>query len=302
MKIRTEISHGAFIITCSGPTLDASLVQEFIAAMHNFLSKSALDVLLDMSSLELVDSTRLASVARALKELAPVGDLIICGVEPRTLDLLTRAGLENIFIQERDRKTALSHLFWKKKATRLAVKEEQKTVEKISTPHPHVVDDPALLWEVSEEDFEEIEDEEYSAEPLPPQSKQKNGESPSTPVEERRRYRRISHKQIMDEDFMVYCKNMATGRHHPAIVQNISPGGLLMNSRAKLSIGDEFLLEGRIGKNFKFKERAVSRSNHSEGYGLEFINISVATNHFLSRLTGSVDMIQANRFVHDQAN
>ncbi len=286
MKIRTEISQGAFIITCSGPTLDAPLVQEFIAAMHNSLSKSALDVLLDMSSLVLVDSTGLASVARALKELAPVGDLIICGVKSRTLDMLSMAGLEDVFIQENDRKTALSYLFWKKKAREATAKEKQKSVEK--TPAPPIPDDTVLLWEVSEEEFEEIEDEEYCAEPPSPAAKQKTVEKPSTPVKERRRYRRISHRQIMDGELMLYCKNMATGRHYPAIVQNISPGGLLMNSRANFSIGDEFLLEGRIGKNFKFKELAVSRSRHGEGYGLEFINLSAEANHFLSRLTGSL--------------
>jgi anti-anti-sigma factor len=311
MTIRTEIFQGTFIITCKGSAMDSSLIKEFLTAMGSFLSKTQLDILLDMDDVRQVDSTGLSSIARALNKLDPVGSLILCGVEPRILDLLKMADLDSIFIQKSSRQTALGHLFLQRQEST----EQSKTLDasngmppaprkdqdKIATASAK--DDSVLLWDVAIEDFEEIEDEEYVAETAKtPQGLKTEAKKTTVPNTERRKYRRISHRQIMNEEFLVYCKNMATGKHHPAIIENISPGGLLMNSRSKLTIGDEFLLEGRIGRNFKFKEHAISRSCRSEGYGLEFINLSTATSHFLATLTGSVDMTQANRFVTDRPN
>ncbi len=104
-----------------------------------------------------------------------------------------------------------------------------------------------MLWEVDEADFEIIEDTKFQ------DDKSKSTLRSREPKEERRKYRRIGHKQIMTDDFVIYCKNTTTGRHHPAVVLNISPGGLLITSRARLALGDELLLEGHIGKNFKFQ-------------------------------------------------
>lgn len=121
-------------------------------------------------------------------------------------------------------------------------------------------------------------------------------------TEERRKYRRIEHQQITDEEITIYCKNTVTGKHHFAEILNISPGGLLMTSRSRLTLGDELLLEGRLGRYFKFKEHAISRSCDQEHYGLEFINLSMETTHFLNRLTGTVDTTKANRLLTDQPN
>ena len=155
-----------------------------------------------------------------------------------------------------------------------------------------------MLWEVDEEDFEEIVDEGYEAEGSIPIVNPAQETQPATvPEQERRKYRRINHRQIMTDDFIIYCKNSTTGKHHPAVVLNISPGGLLMTSRARLAIGDELLLEGRIGKNFKFKERAVSRASREQKHGLEFIDLSPETAHFLNRLTGSIDITKSNKLL-----
>ena len=302
MRIKTEILQSIFIITCEGPSLDASLAQEFLTAMNDFIRKSQLDMILDLSSVNFVDSTGLGSVVHSLKQIDGAGKLILCGVDKRVLSLLKMTRLDEIFIQKANRKTALSHFFWERKKTNTTpisaapkphLLQNKNSKKEITEVHPPE-EDQAMLWEVAEEDFEEIVKEEYREE--------KDTNSEKAPGEERRRYRRIEHQQIMNDDFVIYCKNTATGRHHPGVVLNISPGGLLMASRSQLSIGDELLLEGRIGKHFKFKERAVSRSGHHQKYGLEFINLSTETSHFLDQLTGSVDMIRSNRFRHDQPN
>jgi len=117
----------------------------------------------------------------------------------------------------------------------------------------------------------------------------------SEPVEEinndeKRKYRRIVNRQIMNEDIIVHCINSSTGKRSTAVVLDISPGGLLLVSPSKLLVGDEFIMEGRIGRNFKFREHTVIRNCRDNKYGFEFIKPSRKTTSFLHQLTGSVVM------------
>jgi anti-sigma B factor antagonist len=284
MKIKTEIINSIFIITCDGPSLDASLAQEFLSAMGGFIQKSQMDVLLDISGVNFVDSTGIGSVIRSLTEIDGHGQLILCGVNNRTLALLEMAHLDGTIHHEPTRDKALNSLFWD-------TKEDS---------HTTIVDETEFID--TTEEHEDINDLTTLLEPEKEQIPIVKKNQIEIPKEERRQYRRIEKKQIMDEEFAIFCKNVTTGRQYPGLVLNISPGGILMTTRSKLSIGDELLVEGRIGRQFKFKERAVSRSCRKQKHGLEFIDLSKETNNFLDRLTGSVDMIKSNRFHHDKPN
>lgn len=307
MKIKTEIFQSIFIITLEGPSFNATLTQGFLAAMNGFLTKSQLDILLDLSAVTTIDSTGLGSVVRSLKEINFPGELIICGIDDRILNFLRMTGLDNIFIQKANRGTSLSHLFWTRKETNATLN--------VSTQKPHRTganketqkegapiqreEESVMLWEVDEADFEEIIINEYRKETNNTVSSgvTEDNNSRKVPAQERRKHPRIVQKQIMNDDFIIFCKNTVTGRHHPAMVLNISPGGLLIKSRSELSIGDELLLDGRIGRHFKFKERCISRSCRQQEYGLEFIDLSTETTHFLNQLIGSVDRRQSNKFL-----
>ena len=288
MRIKTEILQSIFIITCEGPSLDASLAQEFLSAMNSFLVKSKLDVILDLSPVDFIDSTGLGSIIRSLTQIDGTGKLILCGVDKRVPDLLKMSKLDKNFIQQTTRKAALSHLFWERKKIPPAPTVRAANSNTVKREVVEKYQMQPTLWEVDEGDFEEIEDTQYQD--------NKTGLAPDTietkrnASKERRKYQRIGHKQIMTDDFIIYCRNTTTGKLHPAVVLNISPGGLLLTSRARLTIGDELLLEGRIGKNFKFSERAISLNCQDQQYGLEFIDLSPETRYFLNRLTGSVDI------------
>jgi anti-sigma B factor antagonist len=307
MKIKTEIFQSTFIITCEGPSLDSSLALGFLTAMTDFIKKSQLDIILDLSAVNFVNSTELGSVVRSLDQSHGTGKLILCGVDERVLSLLKMTQMDEIFVHTENRQTSLSHLFWeRKKATTTPASDapkrhvtQDKNSEREVTEIQEPVEEQAILWQVDEEDLEELEvegDREEKEIPDPGKTTDRNSET--APVEERRRYRRLEHHQIMNDEFIIYCENITSGRHHPAIVLNISAGGLLMTSPSQLSVGDELLIEGRIGKNFTFKERAVSRSCRQQNHGLEFIDLSAETTSFLEQLTGSVAMMQANKFRH----
>ncbi len=312
MKIKTEIVQSIFIITCDGPSLDASLAQEFLTAMNSFILKSQMDILLDLSTVNFIDSTGLGSIIRSLGDLGVHRRLILCGVDDRVLGLLKMTRLDQEFTQSASRNATLSNLFWEKKnQTQKIYPSNVKPAAKQNEIEPEVQireDDEtayAILLEV-DDDHPREEEIHVSAEE---ESELPDGTDDAETTlhqkidkEERRKHRRIENKQIMDEEITVYCKNTTTGKRHRAVILNISPGGLCMSSAFNLSPGDTLLLEGRLGAHFTFKEYAVSRSSHQSNYGLEFIDLSNKTIHFLDRLTGSVDMKRSNRFFHDQPN
>lgn len=263
MKITTEIIHSIFVINCEGPILDASLTKGFMVAMKKTIRENQTDTILDLSAVDFVDSNGLGSVLRSFKEIDDKNQLIVCGVDERSLSLFKNTlGAQRVPVRhETDRNAALGKLFWNDKEEGV-LPEENEPLQGFSYGD-------AVLQE---------------------------NNTAETAQKERRKYRRIEHSKIMNDDFIIYCTNMTTGRHHPAVVLNISSGGLLMEARSQSAIGDQFVIEGRIGRSFKFKERAISRSHlEHKKYGLEFINPSGETTHFLKQLTGSLGMTQSSR-------
>lgn len=257
MKIHTEIIQKNLIVTCDGSRLDAPFAKSFFNSMQSFIQKGYVDIVLDLSSVEFVDSTGLGAIVRCLKEVNGLGHLVLCGVSEMVLSLLKMTRLDDIFIQAADRGEALKRL----KA------EQEKKKAATSAPLESKGFDGAQLSSLKMEDGETVHEID-------------NGE--------RRKHRRITNKQILSEEIIVYCTNRSTGKRSTAIVLDISPSGVLVVSSSKLSFSDEFIMEGRIGRNFKFRERAVIRNCREGKYGLEFIEPSQETTSFLHQLTGSV--------------
>ena len=264
MKINTEIIQKIFIVTCKGTRLDAAYAQKFFNSMQGFIKKGHMDIVLDLSSVEFVDSTGLGAIVLCLKEVDGRGQFVLCGVNDMVLSLLKMTHLDSIFTQAATRKEAIKKLTLEKKKKALA----QAPVVK---PAPSIAEkkgfDESLLASLTMEDGDT---------------------APQTDSRERRKHRRITNKQILNEDIIVHCTNTADGRRTTSVIINISPGGLLLVSPSKLTVGHEFIISGRIGPNFKFRERAVIRNSRDRQYGMEFVGLSEKTRSFLQQLTGSV--------------
>jgi len=264
MKINTEVIQKIFVVTCEGSRLDASFAQTFFNAMQSFIQKGHMDIVLDLSSVEFVDSTGLGAIVQCLKEIDGRGLLVLCGVNEMVLSLLKMTHLDDIFIQAANRDEAFKKLGAEKKKRRIP---REAVVEPVAAPTKVTGFDEALLASLTMEDAETIED---------------------VSDEERRKYRRLISKQITNEEIIVHCTNSSTGKRSTGVVLDISPGGLLLVSPSKLSVGDEFILEGRIGSTFRFREHTVIRNCRDGKYGLEFIKPSRKTTSFIQQLTGSV--------------
>lgn len=264
MKINTEIIQKIFIVTCEGTRLDAAYAKKFFNSMQSFIKKGHMDIVLDLSSVEFVDSTGLGAIVLCLKEIDGRGQFVLCGVNEMVLSLLKMTHLDSIFTQAETRKEAIKRLTLEKKKKAVA----QTPAVKPAPPLPQKKGfDESLLASLTMEDGDAV---------------------PKADPKERRKYRRISNRQILNDDIIVHCTNTADGRRTTAVVINISLGGLLPVSPSKLTVGHEFIISGRIGPSFKFRERAVIRNSRDRQYGLEFINLSEKTRSFLQQLTGSV--------------
>ncbi len=267
MKIKTEIVKGVFILTFTGSRINAMLAHGFFNAMQNNIQKGLGNIILDLSTIDALTSSELSMLVRGLKEIDGHGQLALCGVNGQVLDLLQKTHMDAIFIHAVDRDAALDDLLSGK------IKESIGTVAS-ACPVVDVEEEWLELVEVvSEEEVDTVQ------EPV---------------TDERRKHRRIDHFQLLDEDIMVDCFNTRTGRQSTGIVLNISPGGIFMISTSSHEKGDEFIIQGNIGKLFKLKELAVVRSCRDGRYGLEFLNPSGQTVLFLNQLIGSVGLRKSN--------
>lgn len=254
MKIQTEITRGILIITCVDSRLDAAVAQPFFQAVQNHIDKGHQHLVIDLSNVKFVDSTGLGALVRCLKELGSQGQLVLFGVGDLLHSLLQMTKLDNIFAQANGKNEAIELSLFNKK--RFVAQAAGGFAE----------DSLAKLKMESGDEIQEV------------------------PSGERRRHQRISHKQIVNEDIIVYCTNIRTGKRATAIVLNISPGGLLLVSPTKFAVGDECMVQGSVGKNFKFKEQVVVRQVFQGKYGLEFMKATPETTQFLNQLTGAVIM------------
>ncbi len=271
MKIKTEIVQGIFIVTCEGNRLDALFAKDFFTAMKGFIQKGHVDILLDLSAVDFVDSTGLGSIVRCLNEIGGHGQLALCGVSEAVLSLLQITRLDRVLTQAGDRKEALENLSWEKK------KGAGTTLSAVSGIPEDDEDEWAILLEVEDDDDKVLE----------------------VASDERRRHRRIGHRQILDEDLVAYCTNTTTGKNSTGVILNISPGGILMvSTSARHAVGDDLLVSSVIGRNFKLKELTRIKSSDNGKYGLEFIRPSPETKNFLNQLTGSVSLESGDRFRH----
>ncbi len=281
MKIKTEIFQSVYIITCDGPSLNPVLIQGFVTAMKSFIKKNNLDILLDLSGVEVVDSTQLGSIILFFEKIDGYGLLVLCGVSDRVISLLKMANLQGGFLQATTRTNALSTLFWEKKnrsSTTSSSERKSSGTKDESTTKARVA-----KKKVEEEAFEILDD---SWEVV---SEAEESEIDEGDEKEHREFQRVNLRQISDDDIVIYYKNLITGKHHTAILLDISLGGMLIAlQRSELSIGEGLLMEGMLD-GIKFKEQAVVCSSNSKGeYGLSYVNLSREAAFYFARFIRAV--------------
>lgn len=258
MKLQTEISRTILVVTYVDARLDAPAAESFFKNIQDLIKKGHMHIALDLSNVDFVDSTGLGAIVRCLKELGGQGQLVLFGVNELFLSLLQLTKMDSIFTRSRGKNEAVELLLFNKK--RFANKPQSGN--KLKGLNSLKMENTVEIQEVA------------------------SGE--------RRRHKRIKNKQITNKEIIVFCTNIKTGKRTSAVVLNIAPGGLLLLSPTKFTVGKEYIVEGTVGKVFTFKERAVVRQNFEGQYGFEFLKPSPETIQFLHQLTGAVIMGKGN--------
>ncbi len=261
MKIKTEIYQGIFVVTCDGTRLDAAFAKIFFNSLSSSIEKGHTDIILDLSQVKFVDSTGLGAIVRCLKTINDRGYLVLCGVNEIVLSLLKMTHLDGVFLRAENREKAFAVIQEEK------AKREAETVKEEGGATGHIGFGEDELASLSMEEGEPIL------------------EVDST---ERRRHKRVTHKQITNNEIIVYVTNKRSAKRSAAVIVNISASGFLALSPSKLNVGDVFVVEGRIGDTFKLRETAVIRNCREGKYGFEFIDISQKSLSFLHQMTGAV--------------
>ncbi len=253
MRIKTQNIDGVFVVTCIGSRLDAAVAKPFFEAIQGCIHKGYLRIVVDLSAVEFVDTFGLDAINRCFNELGDRGQLVLCGSNIQFKNLLQLTKMEDFFVLEDDQRNAVDLFLAHKRTSTAAAPGHQ--------------DEKVLAGLKMEE------------------------KARGAIVGERRKYKRVLGTQILDEDIIAFCTNIATGKKAKAKILNISPGGLLLLlSSSTYKVDDELVVEGTVGVNFKFKEQAIVRQAFVGKYGMEFTNPSTETTQFLHQLTGAVKL------------
>lgn len=109
----------------------------------------------------------------------------------------------------------------------------------------------------------------------------------------KRKHKRVRYDSILDEDIIGRCYNTTTLQSGNVTVVDLSSGGLKIFTEQKIYVGDLLVVNCRVGKNFKMKEKVRVKNSHDKFYGVEFVSPDKETVQFLTQLCGAVHMHRA---------
>jgi hypothetical protein len=108
---------------------------------------------------------------------------------------------------------------------------------------------------------------------------------------ERRKYKRIRQKDVVEDQILVHCHNVTQERNGQATIVDMSPGGLmLMASSDGHKVGDLLIVTCSIGSHFKMKEKVKVRRAIKKIYGVEFVSLSLEAKNFITGLYEAIYM------------
>jgi anti-sigma B factor antagonist len=94
MEIAVEEVNGMTVVYPEGPRLDAATAPRFKSAMVDVINKGTTQIILDLSLIDFMDSTGLASMMSTMKTLASQGEVVVCGVSEKLRMLFSIAKLD----------------------------------------------------------------------------------------------------------------------------------------------------------------------------------------------------------------
>lgn len=97
MHIETSERNGYLIVAVQNPRLDARIAPDFKSAMSGFIAQGRRHIVLDLSRVNLIDSSGLGAIVAALKHMNGAGTLSISGLRDSTLTLFRLTRMDRVF-------------------------------------------------------------------------------------------------------------------------------------------------------------------------------------------------------------
>lgn len=102
MEIETEKKGTILIVLLLEERFDAVLAPEFIATMKEWIAEGNIQVVLDLSKVDFIDSTALGVIVQSLKRIKQAGEggtgeLALCGVNDKVMSLLKLTRMDRVF-------------------------------------------------------------------------------------------------------------------------------------------------------------------------------------------------------------
>jgi anti-sigma B factor antagonist len=97
MQINSEITDQAQIVTVEASRIDAAVAIEFKDKMRDVTASGADRVILDVSTVDFVDSSGLGAIVAAMKQIGPGRKLDLCGLTPNVEAVFRLTRMDTVF-------------------------------------------------------------------------------------------------------------------------------------------------------------------------------------------------------------
>lgn len=85
---------GITVVSPRGPRLDAAAAPRFKSDMVDLMTGGATRIIVDLSRVDFMDSTGLASIMSSMKSLGESGEIALCGISEKLRKLFSIAKLD----------------------------------------------------------------------------------------------------------------------------------------------------------------------------------------------------------------
>ena len=97
MQINSEMTDQAQIVTVEASRIDAAVAIEFKDKMRDVTASGADRVILDVSTVDFVDSSGLGAIVAAMKQIGPGRKLDLCGLTPNVEAVFRLTRMDTVF-------------------------------------------------------------------------------------------------------------------------------------------------------------------------------------------------------------
>jgi len=97
MQIEAKESNGALVVSIGQNRLDAHGAVGFKQKMAEYIASGKHNLVLDLSSVDFIDSSGLGAIVSSLKLLGGEGNLVICGLNKNTMSMFKLTRMDRVF-------------------------------------------------------------------------------------------------------------------------------------------------------------------------------------------------------------